>query len=361
MDFLGIDTGFAGEIAGGIPTDGTTGNPSLDSTIGQSDYEFNSRFFPLELGSDQSFNGHYVVININVQEASKMGGGVPGASNLNYTQLNGEYSTTDVLRYNIDPGLGYNVPSVGLPDFAKFGIPVLERLNIGTRPRFTRRIKESIALYMPNSELTFTDVHAFEDISLTKFAISAAKATIGGVAAFGGAGVALARGTSIADGGLGAYNAVGGVIDAFAGVVGNVAQVTGFPINPKVEVLFSNTSQRSFAFDFLFAPSSEAESLAIKNIVQTLRFHAAPELQDGQVSSFFYIPPAEFDITFYNRGVQNTNIPKISTCVLEQIDYSVAPQGVYSTFSNGHPVASRLVLRFKETEVMHKRRIAQGF
>jgi hypothetical protein len=109
------------------------------------------------------------------------------------------------------------------------------------------------------------------------------------------------------------------------------------------------------------APRNLKESESIKKIIETLRFHSAAEL-DKNTLGFTFIPPAEFDITFYNKGVENTNIPRINTCVLNviEVDYSPA-SGVYSTFSNGHPVAVRLSLGFTEVEPLHKTRIMQGF
>jgi hypothetical protein len=115
-------------------------------------------------------------------------------------------------------------------------------------------------------------------------------------------------------------------------------------------------------FEILMAPRSETESVIMKNIIQTLRFHAAPEIGTFLgVSGFTFIPPAEFDITFFNKGLENRNIPRINTCVLNRIEVDYAPTGVYSTFRNGHPVAARLSLGFREIEILHKERIDRGF
>jgi hypothetical protein len=146
------------------------------------------------------------------------------------------------------------------------------------------------------------------------------------------------------------------------------------PINPAIEVFFSNTLQRQFVFEFLLAPRTEEESKNIKEIIKTLRYHAAPavnnfggNLPDGisilgsVVGGLFWVPPAEFDISFFKDGTENTNIPRINTCVLERIEVDVTPTGIYSTFSNGHPVATRLSLGFRELEPVHKTRVEQGF
>ena len=309
-----------------------------DLTPGQSKYNFNSRVFPSDIGS--SFAGHFLVLNINVQNGTMMNN-INNAPNLAFDDLGGqELSKTDAYRYRIDNTWTAN----GISQGKAGGID-----GFFTRARFTRRIAESIALYMPNSELTFSDAHDFENISLTKFG-----------------GDILTKGLTAFAGPAGAV--VGGMISAAGGVVGNVSQVTlGRPINPKVEVLFANTFQREFAFEFLFSPSSPDEANNLENIIRTIRFHAAPEYSsEFYDAKFYWIPPSEFDITFYyvdetGNIQENRKIPRINTCALKQVDVSYAPSGAYSTFYDGHPVQIRMVLRFIETEVNSKLRIAQGF
>lgn len=346
----GIFDGIADSISSMVPevasttvtnlTSTVTGMAIDDNTLGQSRYDFGRRVFPSDLGSNGSYHGHYMVININVQESSQMTGlGGDFAS----TVLPGEYSKVDVLRFNLDRTA------------AEAGQPAGAGGSGAQRPRFTKRIAESIAIYMPSAQLEFTDVHKFEEISLTSFAAPVAKfittgplALIGGV--IGGADAA-ARLAEIG----------GAIVDTAGNVISNVAKLGGAPINPKVEIIYSNTAQRVFRFDFLMAPTNAGESRSIEGIIKALRFHAAPELRNGAVNSFFWIPPSEFDITFYNRGVENTRLPRINTCVLEQIDVSYAPSGAYATFHNGYPVQVRMQLTFRETEVLHKKRITDGF
>lgn len=300
-----------------------------DFTVSQSKYNFNSRVFPSDIGS--GYQGHFMVMNINVQTGTVMNN-LNRNPNLSFEVLEDQLSTTDALRYNIDNTW---VNAAG----DRLG---LDPTGIGTRARFTRRIAESIALYMPNSELTFSDAHDFENISLTKFAGSLASGKFLGT--FG--------------------EVVGGIIDSAGRTVGNIAQVAGSPINPKVEVLFANTFQREFAFEFLFSPSNAKEARDIENIIRTIRFHAAPEYKPN-TNQFFWLPPSEFDISFWfvDEGDigENRKIPRINTCVLKQVDVSYAPSGAYSTFHDGHPVQIRMLLRFIETEVNSKLRIAQGF
>ena len=340
-NIVGLFTGDSDTLLGRFKST-LTGDPgSTDSNLLQNEYDFTQRSFPSDIG-ESSYNGHYIVININVQDETQ------------YEKVNGntlfspteELSKVDALRYNIDTHYQLS----GDKRNAAVG-------NSFTRPRFTKRVKESIALYMPNSELSYSDVHAYDDISMTSYGAAAA----GGLAKFVGAGVAGAIGFKR---GLGAEFAAGAgnLIDATGKVIGSIAQLSGSPINPKAEVLFANTGQREFTFDFLFAPTNEQESKSLEQIIRTLRFHAAPEIRAGSsLASFFFVPPSEFDITFFYRGQENRAIPRINTCVLTRCDVSVAPGGTHSTFHNGHPIQIRMMLQFRETEVIHKLRVLQGF
>jgi hypothetical protein len=133
--------------------------------------------------------------------------------------------------------------------------------------------------------------------------------------------------------------------------------------NPMKEILYSSPDFRSFRFDFLMMPRSEREALEVQEIIDLLRFHQAPEIVRNS-GGFFMFPPSEFDISFEYNGQENVNIPKISTCVLTQIDTDYAPGGFAAyevegetepaTGRTGMPVAIRLSLSFTETEYLVK-------
>jgi hypothetical protein len=91
-------------------------------------------------------------------------------------------------------------------------------------------------------------------------------------------------------------------------------------------------------------------------------FHQAPEVLTSSFGRYL-VPPSEFDIQFFYNGQENPNIPKVSTCVLTGISVDYAPNGFasYETLLNsperggtGMPVAIRMDLSFKETEIITK-------
>jgi hypothetical protein len=307
-----------------------------DTTLEQSAYDFTYKVFPSDISND--YIGHYVVFNINIPVNSL---GSPRTSFVNVPYVSSaplspaEYSKVDVLRFGINNSVSV---SGAAPGTYTGGEPL-------SLPRFTKRIKESIALYMP-SPIVFSSRNMYQDISLTALAggLGVGAAELGG-AYFGGT-----TGASI-------VNAAAG---ALGSVIGTTSTMTGYPINPRIEVLYAATDLRQYVFEFLMSPRNEEESEAVETIIKTFRFHAAPEL-DTLTSGWTWIPPAEFDITFFDKGVENTHIPRINTCVLERVDVDYAPSGVYSTFRNGYPVSVRLSLGFREVEVVHKLRVLQGF
>jgi hypothetical protein len=303
-----------------------------DTSLSQPRYNFNYRAFPNDLGMD--YAGHYMVINVNVPVYP--GGADRGAYANQYETLRNEFSKVDVLRFGrgANPGGGSQRESWALP-------------------RRTRRIVESIAMYMPGSQLVYNSMNTYEEISLTALGgqIGAGAMSLVGTAAGHLGGKMIGRAVD---------NLVGAVSGTLSTVVGDgsvgsgsIAKLAGVPINPRVEVTYSNTLLREFTFEFIMMPRNEDEAKTIHDIIRTLRFHAAPEISNiGPVPTF--IPPAEFDITFFHRGVENTNIPRINTCVLARIEVDYAPgTGIYSTFRDGHPVATRLQLFFKVVEIVH--------
>ena len=260
------------------------------------------------------------------------------------------------------PGLGYNVfpediegnPQLGhyveirafpaktlLQNLARgldrvggiFGRPDLGTNNINVDTRDDPSRVETFYLYVPGggqNTLAWQQQHEYTDVKLARVAT--------GLLGLGGGGT-------------------GGVLPGLLGT----------PINPQVEVLFRNTQLRTFTFYFLMAPTSKSESDRMQWIIERLRWHAAPEIPQGGVSSLVFVPPSEFEIKFYfrqkgsNSFQRNPNLPMIDRCVAERVDVDFTPQGEFSTFSNGHPVSALLSIQFKELAIVDKNKIARGY
>ena len=230
--------------------------------------------------------------------------------------------------------------------------------NVGIRT--VKRIADTVALYMPDG-LKFN----YQQDYNSSLALGNS-----GLQAFG----------SYASSAIDTYKNGGGVngqinnaapflFNFLANKLGDVGKVLftagsgGMVQNPMREILYSSPGFRQFRFDFLMTSRDEKEASEIQNIIDKLRFHQAPEIIAGS-GGFFMYPPSEFDISFYYNGTENPNIPKISTCVLTNIETDYAPNG-FSAYEverertptmgrTGMPVAIRLGLSFMETEYIVK-------
>jgi hypothetical protein len=333
--------------------------------IVSSEYRRDILKYPIDIGTNYD-KGHYMVIYINQQENTAQ-------------EFRRNPSSTDqptVLRTSREIGAIRGATNVSQITGLAFGAgqELAQRVNIqgggetekklqGNILRRISRTTDAIALYMPDT-LNFTYNQSYSDVStfdaLGKFGTLAAGAAsffdninsrgaqpnqTTNLSAFA---LQLARDTNAF--GLGGAATLG--LAAF-----------GVASNPGLELLYTSPSFRSFRFDFMFYPRSQREAKEVMKIIKKLKFHQAPEIA-SRTGGRFLVPPSEFDIKFYYNGDENPNIPKISTCVLEQIDVDYAPNG-FSTYEvpgelsaveggTGTPTGMRLSLQFKETQIITK-------
>lgn len=367
-------------------------------------YNSNVLKYPIDIGSADK--GHYMLIHINTQEktsyssnldpnnlpaihrsrsrtsgVTNLGGAAnnifTGVSNFSVggrslsSSIGGIFEkkiTEDVVGnvYAIDHPVGKTISNlvdrgekfVGDIKGSLTGAP----LNNVNFLRTIKRTKDSIALYMPNT-LNFTHTQSYSDLNL-------GSETISGSAAIGSIISDYAQGKIISSQAI--FNLTPflglGLKNIFENYGPNSLQAIfasafGVVQNPMIELIYTRPNFRTFRFDFIFNPRSEKEAMEVYEIIQRLYFHQAPEISEGS-AGYFLVPPSEFDIEFYYNGVQNPNIPKISTCVLETIDVDYAPgefvtyevpgENIPSPGRTGSPVSIRMSLSFRETEIVTK-------
>jgi hypothetical protein len=363
-----------------IVFNGSKGATGPLAVLGQSGYESNTFRYPIDLGS--SDKAHYIVFNINEQRMTSYPGKTTSdtpttiANNLK----NGIAAAgTTTLMGNLGQAIEVVATGVGSAVGSLFGksldntivggagsqlqaevVSAAKGLQKGSI-RAERRITDTVALYMPDT-LAYAQSQKYDTPgagghALTALA-SAGKSVLDTIQTQKGAGL-----------GAGIVKNLSPFVASMAakalGGVGQIAfsQAYGVVQNPMLEVLYSSPDFRTFRFDFMFYPRSEKESSAVQNIIERFRFHQSPEVNTKFGNGFFMVPPSEFDISFYYNGTINPNIPKISTCVMESMDVDYAPNG-FSAYEvpgesakmgrTGMPVAIRMSLQFKETEIMTK-------
>jgi hypothetical protein len=214
-----------------------------------------------------------------------------------------------------------------------------------------KRATDMIALYMPDT-LNFDYNHSYKDLALSENPLVSATQRIAAAANMAG-GKLKGLSPFLVD-----------ILSSVSPQTGELGQaVLGFAINPQFEVVYQATSLRNFQFDFMFYPRDEGEATQVQNIISAFKFHAAPEIISGGGGRYLLAPSA-FDIGFFYNGKRNVNLPRISTCVCENVMVDYAPNG-WSAYEvqgqntpylggTGMPVGIRLQLRFKEMTMVTK-------
>jgi len=362
---------------GDISFNGGSG-PSTGALAG-TQYGQNTYRFPSDLGA--SDKAHYILININEQIrtnfAANPGVGTPTVFS-NQAAVKAQVGDTLTTQVASDVSAALLGSAVGLfqkltgsslvsslTSAATAGVGLAWYQNSVTDPnigvRTIRRTADTIALYMPNS-LSFSYAQGYSEL---KPGGTATQGVLSGLSSISNAwkdspnsevAAMFAQGSPFLQAAIASqFGDVGKIL--FTAASGGKVQ------NPMLEILYSSPEFRTFKFDFLMFPRSEKEAEEVQKIIDRLRFAQAPELVQGS-GGFFMYPPSEFDISFYYNGTVNPNIPKISTCVLTNIDTDYTPNGfsAYESYNDptprigrtGMPVGIRMSLTFKETEYLTK-------
>jgi len=351
-------------------------------------YAISQARFPLE-GIGGADCPHYVVFNINLPTTSKYfqnsttssNGNGQSASSQNYDTLNSQGGTyapvgsgsnvaagtfltgvTTLVNSGVDPAIKASVGAVA-------GAGLLTTLSL--QPKL-QRISQSISIYMPETVST-TYAHEWEGASATEAGGNIGKySQLGG--SFKGAISSLKDIAETAaknlfsdepnksfnyaqEGELGAdlVQSTGAVGQGFTDLY---VKSQGKAVNPHIEMLFKKTQNRQYSFIFHFIPRSQQESVAIYNIIKTFKAFAAPEVSN-EAGGRYFIPPAQFDISFYFMQQENPSIAKISTCALTQITVNYSGAGTWTTFNDGSPLKIDLDLQFTEMDIITRELIAK--
>ena len=330
---------------------------------------FSTLAYPYDVQNSYQ-NGHYMLFYVNVQNRTKYV--YPQADEIdvnkysgNLKGINGKESAYKQLKKIRQSG-----PETGNPDASEGSKMIQSKpggndvLGVGSLYNNTRRISDSVSMYLPAS---------VEDTTTAQYDDSAT-GIVGFLAASGELGKTTDRASmaKLIGGtlkGLGidiTAKAVGAIGDVF-GAEGTEQLIKkafgGNADNPYMEVLFNAMQLRTFTYNFQFAPRSEEEAIEVQKIIQLFRFHMAPELRPG-VNRYLGLP-SQFDIHYMflsKSGITSENnfYNRIATCVLQDCKVNYTPNGVKS-FEDGGPTATTMTLTFKEIELLTKDKIAEGF
>jgi len=153
----------------------------------------------------------------------------------------------------------------------------------------------------------------------------------------------------------GAMNAIG---DAFTpGGQQSRLLKQGKAKNPNKEVSFKEVKERTFTFEYVFAPKSPEETEAVYNIIRTCRWHSHPAL-DGATS---FKVPSEWEMQFFINGRENQYLQKLRRLVCTKFDVTYGDTDGFVSFEDGAPVYITISMGFQEVEPLHKGHIEKGF
>lgn len=131
--------------------------------------------------------------------------------------------------------------------------------------------------------------------------------------------------------------------------------------NPYVEVLFEGVSNRTFNFTFKFMAKSVEEQEMVRKIVDTLKFHRAPEKKLSK-SNLYWSYPSTFDLTFLTKhGTENKWLFKISTCAMTDLNVQYGGENHFASHEDSSPFMTKITMGFTELSVLDKSLIKQGF
>ena len=329
-------------------------DPKAHMTVNPFDYGFLA--YPEEtmnLGE-----GHYIIFDVIMHNSSKFKAQGTHPSVRIQDNLTGLVGEKNINQKKIDL-----LKKKGL-SFADREIAVKSGLNEKT-PTHTF-LSDSIVLYTPGQGVKFNYGATYNDVSTGiagllggAFDTSSIGSFVDSIKSQGGS----AGKEALAIFGRSALFGAASLIPGLEGAEAAFDKAKGQAVNPQQELVFQSVPFRSFSYPFEFAPKNKKEKDEMHKIINLFKFHMLPEYQ-STTRGYFNVP-SEFQITYMHRDNINSYIPRISRCVLETMNVDYAPEGVFTTFKaddrGAPPVLAKVDLTFKETEIMTKERIADGF
>jgi hypothetical protein len=337
---------------------------------GGSGYEVNSHSYPDDLFAPTGqYGGNYVVFYINVGTDSKLvktssesafvnelsprDRGDLIAQDLTKNKLVAAQGTANTLAGVVGGsialgGIGGAVKGVAAANIPTVGLGVAASLAPDAT-RSQKRLKTAIAMHVPNQlQIRYGMQWSEEDTAILSMAASGIDEVMKALDSEGkssdvkGVGAAIIANLALnkAPGGAGASAAL------------------GLAANPKKEQVFKGVDFRTFQFDYQFFPRSVDEAKNVLEIIKTFKYHMHPEFKDEY--NFIYLYPSEFDILYYQNGVENLNIHRHTSCVLTEMNVNYTPNGMFTTFPNGMPTQINVTMNFRELALLTKDKVQDG-
>lgn len=343
---------IAAKLLNKSPLELDSATPS--SHMKENPFQYGQVQYPQEAGN--MGDGHYVVFDILTEQQSAF----------KYTKFDG----TNIKKLSSDDVIEQGLGSLNLANPTAKSVFDLKQTQVNKRIRkpnsgfaktFDRytNISDTILLYTPSSSLNFQYGVEYEGVEtgMIGMGVRAAIETSGISEA-----MTAGLGESVLEAGKRLAGTIGDLITDGASTAIQ-QQVTGTATNPMLEQTFRSVPFRKFQFDYQFIPKNEREKDDVHKIINLFKFHMHPEFAQGSEARF--IVPSRFQIMYMYRSKENTYVPRVSRCVLTNMDVNYAAGDEVQSFkgdSKGAPMSNiTMSLQFSETEIMTKETIAQGY
>lgn len=153
------------------------------------------------------------------------------------------------------------------------------------------------------------------------------------------------------------------------GVTSNdiLASTKGKILNPNTEVLYQGPQLRTFSLNFKMVPRTAQEANLIKNICTQFKKASLPTGASGNEKNLIGVPKV-VGVTFMSApaggsGAASKNqwVSQFKVSALGGVDINYTPDGSWSTYRDGSPVATQLTLQFQELKLIYEQDIDSGY
>ena len=126
-------------------------------------------------------------------------------------------------------------------------------------------------------------------------------------------------------------------------------------INPNVEMMYESPEMRGFSLNFKMFASTDKESEEIRKICTSFKKNMLPKYGDT-----FVEVPNIVRVTFMKGDSPNKYVSQFKPCAITNVSINYTPDGSWSAYKDGDPVATQLTLQFKELKMVFADDITDG-
>ena len=150
-----------------------------------------------------------------------------------------------------------------------------------------------------------------------------------------------------------------------------VSRATGQILNPHKAMVYQGPGGfRTFSYTFVMVPKSVKEAKSIFNIVKFFKIRMHPGVGSAginDISSVTLSYPDEFEIKYYvnKKEVDGSDFTKplfkIHNCFMESFATDYTTSSLVSFMDDDQPLTTTISLSFKETQLLTKKDIDEGY